>query len=335
MTSIISSISYKEMMVITDLGIDDCAALFFLLNKTDVVVKGIIISGTGLVHAEWGRRNLTQILQIVNQKNIPVALGRDCPLQGDHIFPEAWRTETDQLFQDREEYLSDAESNSLKAIDLITQTLEDSAKLTVLSLGPMTDLAEALRRTPALVNKIEVYVMGGAFRVEGNASALQNGNSSAECNVFIDPTAAREVLMMKASVSWVPLDITNKAPLNAAFLDQFAEQAFSLSAKCLLKLFNQVKDFIASGNCYFWDPLAAAIAADPSLADFETQKMEIITEGAECGRTIFKEEGYSVRIAKSIDYKRFIDIFVETVNISRVHSLIGKSHSTPKDSLDS
>jgi len=74
-------------------------------------------------------------------------------------------------------------------------------------------------------------------------------------------------------------------------------------------------DFIRGGEYYFWDPLAAAIATEGSLATYEEQPLLVIEEeGPQSGRTIIHEEGHSIRVAVSADRGRFETLFLDALN---------------------
>ncbi len=74
-------------------------------------------------------------------------------------------------------------------------------------------------------------------------------------------------------------------------------------------------DFIRMGGYYFWDPLAAAILTDNSLAAFEMRTLVVIEEeGSDSGRTQVNENGASIRVAVSADGERFEGLFLDTLN---------------------
>ena len=97
--------------------------------------------------------------------------------------------------------------------------------MTIVALGPLTNLAEALLATPSLADKIaRIVIMGGALRVAGNIRELNPRieNSFAEWNIFCDPYAADVVFQSGAPITLVPLDATNQAPLSDAFVQRLA-----------------------------------------------------------------------------------------------------------------
>ncbi|MDQ2935406.1 MAG: nucleoside hydrolase, partial [Chloroflexota bacterium] len=283
----------------------------------EVSVKAITVTGTGEAHCGPGVRNALGIVALAEQPDIPVACGRETPLAGDHAFPPSWRDGVDALFG-----LSLPENPNQPASgsagQLLAATLRSSpVKVTLLTLGPLTNLAEALRDSPELAEKIDaLYVMGGAVDVEGNVGVSGVGidNRFAEWNVYIDPVAA-DLVLQSAPVTFVPLDATNRAPVTTGFVDRLAGDAVTPPAAFSRDVLNQLRDSIASGGYYFWDPLAAAVLTDESLASFNSRALAVVVnEGPESGRLISMANGPLTRFATSADVQRFEQLFLDTIN---------------------
>src|SRR5262249_25123237 len=159
------------------------------------------------------------------------------------------------------------------AVELLTAAIGSSPhKVVVVTLGPLTNLAEALQRTPSLARNVEmVYVMGGALDVPGNISDAGAGinNRAAEWNIYIDPHAAQVVFASGAPITLIPLDATNHARVSAAFYRRLQQDHVTPVASFVFDVLTKNHDFIASGGYYFWDPLAAALATDERLATLQ------------------------------------------------------------------
>src|SRR5262249_11407025 len=144
-------------------------ALLYLLRRPDVTVKAITVTGVGEAHCEPGARHARSLVALANRGNIPVACGRTTPLQGNHVFPTQWRADVDSLLGLT---LPNPTTTLVQqtAVDLLTSTIQASPeKIVLLTLGPLTNIAEALQRTPSLVKKLAmIYIMGGAVEVPGN-----------------------------------------------------------------------------------------------------------------------------------------------------------------------
>src|SRR4030095_6725613 len=87
----------RPIVIDTDMGNDDRMAILYLLNRPDVKIRAITVTGTGLAHAERGATSALGLAALAGQAEIPVAAGRQTPLAGDHAFPPDWRTDADTL----------------------------------------------------------------------------------------------------------------------------------------------------------------------------------------------------------------------------------------------
>jgi pyrimidine-specific ribonucleoside hydrolase len=297
---------------------DDWMAILYLLQRPDVSVEAITVTGTGEAHCGPGVKHALELAALAGQPDIPVSCGRETPLQGNHTFPMDWRVNVDSLagltLPD-----NPASPSSQSAIELLTSTIQSSpSSVTVLTLGPLTNLAEALQDTPELKDKIEmVYIMGGAVDVPGNVGNSRAGinNSSAEWNIYIDPHAASLVFQSGVPITLVPLDATNHVPVTNDFFKRLKSDHGTSEATFVFNVLTKYQDFIQSGGYYFWDPLAAAILTENSLATFETRTLTVVEEeGSESGRTQVSENGTSIRVAVNADGKRFEQLFLDTLN---------------------
>ena len=128
------------------------------------------------------------LLALAEYGDVPVACGAETPLVGDNAPPAEWRTTLENV-----EALGLPDGGNavdVDAVELFTTTVQDSPEpITVLALGPLTNIGAALEATPALVDNIEmIYLMGGAVDVEG--SYVSDENTTAEWNIFSDPHGA-------------------------------------------------------------------------------------------------------------------------------------------------
>jgi inosine-uridine nucleoside N-ribohydrolase len=311
-----SAVPPRPVVIDTDMAADDWMAVLYLLRRPDVAVKAITVAGDGEAHCEPGTRHALGLVALANRGIIPVACGRATPLQGDHAFPAQWRTDVDSLLGLT---LPTTRPTQQTAVDLLTSVIGASPQQVVLlTLGPLTNVAEALQRTPALVKHLAmIYIMGGAVEVPGNIAESGVGidNRVAEWNMYVDPHAAQMVLASGAPITLVPLDATNHVPMADSFYQRLKADHVSPVAGFVFDVLTKRYALIQSGGYYFWDPLAAAILTDDSLATFQTRALSIIeTEGPESGRTQPSAGGATVRVAVSASGARFEQIFLSTLN---------------------
>ncbi|MFE6970672.1 nucleoside hydrolase [Isoptericola sp. NPDC057653] len=185
-----------------DTGVDDSLALAYLLASPEIDLVGVG-SVHGNIDAPQGAVNTLDLLALAGRDDVPVAVGAHDPLVGsydggvahihgangvgDVTLPPSGRTPA-------------AES----AVELLLRlSHEHAGRLRVVAVGPLTNLALALREDPTLVERVlDVTVMGGAALHPGNVSPV------AEANIANDPEAAAEVLSADWDVTLVPLDVT-------------------------------------------------------------------------------------------------------------------------------
>jgi pyrimidine-specific ribonucleoside hydrolase len=297
---------------------DDWMAILYLLQRPDVTVRAITVTGAGEAHCVPGIRYALGLATLAGADNIIVACGRETPLQGNHAFPDGWRAGVDRLLGLTLPQ-GQATASNLTAVELLISVIQSSPdKVTILTLGPPTNVAEVLQSNPSLVDNIEmIYIMGGAVTVPGNVGASGVGifNNKAEWNIYVDPSAANVVLQSGASITLVPLDATNHVPLTSAFYNRIKSSHASLEATFVFDVLTKQKAFIDSGGYFFWDPLAAAILSDESLAIFENKNLCVVeTEGPESGWTKSDDGCPEIRVAVSANGERFEQIFLDALN---------------------
>jgi purine nucleosidase len=241
-----------------DTGVDDALALAYLLATPAVEVVGIgTVSGN--TSAEQAARNTLDLLAIAGRPGIPVATGAH-----DHLTHPyaggASHVHGDNGIGGIELPRAEAEPDARSAVELLLELSRTHAgELRIVAVGPLTNLALALREDPELPARIaEVTVMGGAALVPGNVTAV------AEANVFNDPEAAAAVFDADWDVVIVPLDITLEH-----ILDEPGRAALLAAGDPFLRavgdILDQYFDFYVGlygeRSSALHDPLAAAIAA--------------------------------------------------------------------------
>ncbi len=296
----------------TDVAIDDWMAMLFLLGRPQVDVQAITVAATGEAHARPGVRTVQGLLALVGNRDAAVAVGRSTPLllalvgnrdaavavgrstplRGQQAFPLALRWAMDvRLFLRLPRPLQPAAQQSAAAL-LAEQITEAPQPMTIVALGPLTNLAEALLAQPALAGRIaRIVIMGGAWRVSGNIETLSPriDNPHAEWNIFCDPYAADVVLRCGAPITLVPVDATDQVPLTEELVQRLA----------------------AGPTFYLWDPLAAAVAVQPEIVTCEQRRVAVMQEpGRELGRVVEDAERGVVDIAVQVDRPAFERAFV-------------------------
>lgn len=251
-----------KLIIDTDAGVDDAQAIMLALTTPGVEVEAIT-TVTGNVHIDLVNPNVLTVLDIFDA-DIPVFAGADRPLVSawkpapteihghDGMGDWAQRPQTHRSLQ------SEHAANAL--VRLIN---EHPGELTLVTLGPLTNIALAVRLDPELPRKVkDFYFMGGAIAARGNTE-----NVTAEFNIFCDPEAAfiaLEAFPHAALLSW---ETTLAYPIPAAtFRSLISKQ--SVASQFLAGISQQTFDYVSGigfPGYLIPDPLAMAIALDPSI----------------------------------------------------------------------
>ncbi|MDQ6418784.1 nucleoside hydrolase [Paenibacillus sp. LHD-117] len=204
----------KKMIIDADTGIDDALAILYALKSPGIKVEGIT-TGYGNISVEQATDNTLRILRLAGMAyEVPVAQGAAKPLK--RGMPEfATHVHGRNGIGDAEIPPSNQRPLEEKADDfIIRKSLELEGELIVVTLGRLTNLAQAVLKDPGLCRRIKhAYVMGGAVGVPGNVTP------ASEANIWGDPEAADIVLASGIPVTMVGLDVTLKTLLTGEHLD--------------------------------------------------------------------------------------------------------------------
>lgn len=307
------------IVIDTDMATDDWMALLYLLAVPEVRVEAVTVVGTGEAHPRPGERNLRRLLGMVGALHVPTAYGRPDPLQGEGRWPLLIRVSIDLMLLVR---CPPVEGNppELDAVDLLRRTVTEAADpVSVLALGPLTNIAEFATKHPADYARLkQVVVMGGAVDVPGNISPAgfsQLNNHAAEWNIYCDPYAAAVVFAGPVPVTLVPLDVTNRVPLDDVFLTRAERLKGSGSTGDFVwRAMQRIKPAIKRGEYYFWDPLAAVLLVHPDLGTYESLGLRVVGEpGPRSGSTYRSDDGAVVQVCTGVDAARFQSIFLDAL----------------------
>jgi inosine-uridine nucleoside N-ribohydrolase len=302
------------ILIDTDAGSDDIMAVALLLSQPGVRIDAITVVN-GLAHPDAGARNMRRLLNLAGRNDVPVFAGRNTPLRGTAEFPAEWRKIADDL-PGVALPLATRPREKKRAVDYLVERLKRGPPARILALGPMTNLAEAFERDASITRNIrEIVIMGGAVHVPGN---LQDGgvfhtrNSTAEWNMFIDPSAANIVFRSAVPIRLVGLDATNKVPIGPEFLREFKAQATSTLGRVAAGVLEADHDTIAAGIFYAWDPLAAASLIRPGVVKTIPMHIEIKEDAPEEGRTAATPGRPNAQVAVGADAAAFRALFLKS-----------------------
>jgi inosine-uridine nucleoside N-ribohydrolase len=269
----------RDIVVVdTDSGLfgDDGAAVVMLLRSpSQVAVEGITLV-PGNVWPAQGAEYMFHILSLLKRPQPAVYTGAGTPLLhtaamareaerrwGALAFTGAFADDPAAVKPAPGAKLTGRKAHRDAAQFLISAIERHAGEITLLAIGPMTNIAMALRLKPEIETKIKrIVFMGGNIRVAGNASP------AAEFNFWFDPEAARIVLRSRiARKVMFGLDICNLAPIRKAEFDQIAAAHTGIADLFREDLGNRYPGFLKDPKAtgYMWDSLAAAYLLDPEF----------------------------------------------------------------------
>lgn len=306
------------VIIDSDMASDDWMAILYLLQSPAARIEAITLAATGEAHTWPGIQTGLRLLKLADQVGIPVTAGRSKPLRGNNSFPLLWRIAMDcrlglrlpRTKQKRE---------TVNAVQLIAQLLSaNECPVTIVALGPLTNIGELLQHRPDLARNIaKIVVMGGAIHVSGNieVSGANIANPHAEWNIFVDPAAANIVFRSEVPIILVPLDVTNLAPITALLFERLKANRMTPPAEFVFRTLQRLRPMMDKNELYFWDPLTAVVATHEEIFEFVEHPIYVIEEdGPDCGRTVIAEEGPTLTICTGVDRILFEDTYLNTLN---------------------
>ena len=311
----IATAAPRNIIIDTDAGSDDMIAIAFLLSRPDVHIEAITVVN-GIAHVQPGARNILRLLELAGKVDVPVYLGREAPLNGSNAFPDSWRVTADSLpAAGLPEVQRKPEAET--AAEYLAKRLKITTRpVSILAIGPLTNIAEAVAALPRGAYPVDdMVVMGGAVRVNGNlvGDTLLADNVTAEWNIYIDPGAARTVFQSGLRFRLVPLDACNKVPFYSAFVTEFAKRAKTPLGKYVAELLESNRTLIDAHMFYAWDPLAAVALINPAVLKISSIPIEILDQAPEAGRTREDPKARSmVRVALDAEPLSFNKTFLDT-----------------------
>jgi len=304
----------RHVLIDTDPGVDDALALMLAFSSPELAVEAVT-TVVGNVNQEKAHGNALKMLEFLGVSDVPVARGAAKPLLREPMDATEFHGETG---------LGDAvlpepglRSHERSAVELIIETAEERGReLTLVAIGPLTNIASAILAEPRLVKKVAgLVIMGGAF----NVTPYGHGNVTpvAEFNIWHDPEAAKIVFDSGIHVTAVGLDVTTH-PKNRLSPGRFEEikGIGTRRARLVADLCGRlVRRF---GGLSLHDPLAVAAALDPGLVETEPLAVDVETAGELTrGQTVADRRGRegkpNVNVCVSVDHDRFLRLFMDRV----------------------
>ena len=284
-----------RIIIDTDPGVDDAIAILMALSAPSVEVAGLTVVGGNVPHASC-LRNALALVEYAGREDVPVFRGSSRPLSGK--FPYSTRVHgRSGLSRPLPEPIVRPQPEGAVAF-LATQLSARPGEITLVALGPLTNLARLERQYPGSLSRTAaLVVMGGAVDCPGNFTP------HAEFNFYSDPRAAREVLTCGVPLTLVDLGATRQAAIDrgAAAGLRSGHPLGQLAAQLTQDWF-EVDD--RRERFHFHDPLALAVALAPEVITTRQATLAVETEGAEAGASrVVANEGH-VAVADRVNAER-------------------------------
>lgn len=321
----------RRVIIDTDGGVDDILALFLALRSSELRVEAVT-TVQGVVPVDQATRNvlfLLDLLRIPGQTEGPiVARGTATPLSKELITAQAVHgadglgelsrfTNPDGSPKYRDVPVPPRLPGAIETLrDLL---IRHPGEVTIITLGPLTNLARTLAADPQVLQQArEIIIMGGAITVPGNVTPV------AEFNIFADPHAARVVMTSGLPIILVPLDVTERIFLSCAAVEALSRAMAEPMAGFLRDatgiICQHTDETRGTAGLFLHDPLAVGVAIDRTIVHTTRLKIDVETDGALTeGMTVADmrqvkahlKNPPNVEAAIDVDAPRFLNLFRE------------------------
>ena len=306
----------RKFIIDTDTASDDAVALVMALQHPDIDVEAITVVA-GNVPLEPALQNALYTVELCGSA-VPVYAGCAKPLLRD--LETAQEVHGQDGLGDIGLPLRGRSPAAGHAVDVLREVINANAgDITLVTLGPLTNVALALLREPELAQKVShCYIMGGIGAGHGNVTPL------AEFNIWVDPEAAKIVYESGMDITMVGWDISWKyATFDALQADEIRRIGTPL-AKFVIDIQATLTEFSISENSLpgfdLPDPITMAAAIDPSICEYARYRVDVTTgDGLARGITVVDRLGVTgrapqVNVATSADRDAFVQMLKDCVS---------------------
>lgn len=302
----------KRIIIDTDPGIDDALTFLLALASPEIQLEALTTT-QGNVTLETATRNALAILELANASHIPVVAGSVVPLvqplrASAHVHGESGIGNSK---------LPAPKSKSVEqhAVDyLIQRALAEPGKLSIFPIGPLTNIAMAIRKEPKFAKAVkELVIMGGAINQNGNVTPL------AEFNIWVDPHAAQIVFHSGIPITLIPLDVTHKCLLKPEHVDRLSKIKSPISRfiKDAYEVYFKFSFELGFEGCALHDPLTLATVIAPELLTLKEYFVDVDhAGGVATGKTFADIFGVTkkpanMKVALDVRGEEFIELFLQ------------------------
>lgn len=305
----------KHIILDTDPGIDDSLAFLLALASPEIELKGIT-TVHGNVSINQVTKNALSILELAKASHIPVYKGCDVPLVKESLISPETHGDSGLGYAKLSEPQTKVQGQHGSDF-IIEEIMSHPKEITLVAIGPLTNIALAIRQEPRIVENVkEVFIMGGAIQAAGNTTAL------AEFNTYVDPHAAHIVFHSGMPMILTPLDVTYQCVFTKDDLNR------------LLKIDSPITKFISDATrfymefhdeyqkidgCVINDPMTLALLLMSEICDYQDLVVDVdITPGVGLGNTFadfynYEKKKKNIKVAMGVQPRVFMELFLERI----------------------
>ena len=302
----------KRIIIDTDPGVDDALAILLALASPEISLEALTTT-QGNVTLEKATRNALSILELARASHIPVASGNMLPLVqplrasafvhgesgiGNSMLPQP---KTRPIPKHAVDYL-------------IERVLAEPKEISLFPIGPLTNIAMAIRKEPGFADAVkELVIMGGAVLEPGNITPL------AEFNIYVDPHAAHIVFHSGIPITLIPLDVTHKCLLKQEHVDRLMKIDSPISSfiRDAVEVYLRASFALGYEGSALHDPLTLATLIAPELLTLQEYYVDVdIAGGVSMGKTfadvrsVLKKPA-NMKVAMNVRGEDFVELFMQ------------------------
>jgi purine nucleosidase len=305
--------SAQRILLDCDPGIDDSLAILLALASQEIELEAITVTH-GNCSVDQGVRNALQVLELAGYPSIPVAKGAQVPLVKPLLLAPETHGDTGIGYARLPEPKTQAvEQHAVKL--LIDKVMAAPGEISIVAVGPLTNLALAIRLEPEFIRAVKnIVIMGGAVKAGGNTTPL------AEFNTYCDPHAARIVFRSGIPQTLIPLDATYQIVLTTHDIGRLQALNTPISnfifdaTRFYMEFHAEYQDI---QGCVINDPLTLACFIDPGLLQLEEHYIDVdISGGVSMGKTFadfykINQQLPNMQVALDVDARGFVELFLQ------------------------
>ncbi|UUR86220.1 nucleoside hydrolase [Clostridium perfringens] len=304
----------RKVIIDCDPGIDDALAIILALKSKEIEVIGIT-TVSGNVESLQGAKNALKVLKLLGRLDIPVYLGESKPVKRELVTAQDTHGE-DGL---GETFLEEVSSEYIRenGVDFILNTLKNQENVSIIALGPLTNLYRAIEKDSETFHRVkEIVSMGRAYKSHGNCSPV------AEFNYWVDPHGAREFLKrFNGEFTMVGLDVTREIVLTPnlremihQFKDEIGDFIYDITRFYVDFHWEQERTL----GCVINDPLAVEYFINRELCDGFKAYVDISCEDISMGQSVvdvadFYKRRKNVFVLDKVNSKEFMVSFLNKI----------------------